>query len=290
MFLHPSGRQILLLQSYRDSRGKVRQRRLAGFSQPAQLDQHWQRLHQQFPHQRQRLQQLRERAVEMLAELPPSPAPRPRDHQSEIRRHARALLRLLAQGSLSSPELVALRARLEAGERTSSLEDLAENKLEQGELHDCAEILSLDPPNDRDSATRRAELWAELDLAEEGVRLLEQLPLADGWAHINRAALLLRTERLPETLESLSKGLALDPNVLPDLEQLRKGRAPQGYWHHYQHLWDETGRDFLMRLWKQTLVKIRTHQARQGRRFHRLVKARSQGWLLERTWERQRAH
>ena len=282
MFLSPSGRKILVLHSYRDSLGRVRQRRLGSFSDRAGMEQQWDQLEQHFPRQLRRLAQLRQQAEAMLEKLEPKSQARPREREAEARRHARALLRLLQQGSLKGPEFTALQARLAAQDTT--LEDLAEDKMDQGQHGECADILSFDPPKDRETASRRAALWVELGLAEEGLRLLDQLPQSDGWAQLNRAALQLHLGRGEDALATLSKGLALEPSVLADLERLRQGRPAQGYWRQFAHLWDEKGRDFLMRLWKQTLVRVRTFQARDGARFYTLIKPRSRGWLLERAW------
>ena len=283
MFLRSSGSRILILQSYRDGLGRVRQRRLGGFSTGAELERQWGELHQQFPHQRGQLNRLRKKASHMLQTLPPKGQPPRRSREAQLRRHARAMLRLLAQGVHldPAPEFTALRVRLES-EEEGAAEKLAEQRLRQGRPQECADLLSSAPPRDPETATRQAALWAEMGRAEEGLRLLEKLPKSNPWAQINRAALLLRLNKPEQALSCLSKGLALDTTVLPDLEQLRKGRAPQGYWSQFAALWDESGRDFLTRLSKQLLVRWRSAQVREGARFHTLVKARSQIWLLER--------
>ena len=76
MFLRKQGRQCLLLASYRDAQGRVRQRRLGAFRDRESLDRNWQHLSQTVPPREQkRLRELRPQAEALLEQFRPESTP-----------------------------------------------------------------------------------------------------------------------------------------------------------------------------------------------------------------------
>ena len=111
MFIRKQGRQCLILASYRDDQGRVRQRRLGAFRDRESLDRQWQHLSETLPERQQtRLSALRPQAEAVLEQLPPESTPL----RDKIRRATIHLLYLLSrQPQIElTPELRTLRTRL----------------------------------------------------------------------------------------------------------------------------------------------------------------------------------
>lgn len=297
MFLRQLGRQVLVLHSYRDGTGKVRQRCLGR----ARSRQEWCELEGRLAQEGERL---RPRALELLGES--GGEVRRRD---QLEKMAAALLRLLAEGEVPTPSLELLRLRLsgeggEASQRERSrlsprrkrfdpteeearpyLRALEEEAVGlQGQGSACLEVR-------RERAQTCRDLQGHTDYAWElgrqgrwglGAEAMLELPLGDAWSNFNRAALGWQQGELGSCLHHLFRGLARDPRMLLDLQKGRGREVASPYWEQYGERWGESGRRFL--LWVGEFQKVRYQLwrvARQGVRMRTLVKAHSCKILLE---------
>ena len=254
MFLRLCGKQVLILHSYRDGRGRVRHHhlgRILALHSEDELKEQWERIYRLYPTRSRRIRELWQQTLTLWRRLP-------KGGRQRLPNHTSVLERLLEQGTREF-------GRLEILETLAMRRQAREQR-------------------DRTTITRYARHLCDLGYGEACQREMERLPGSDGWALVNKAALLWRQHRKIEAFEAAMKGLARAPEILPSLELLHKGKrtSPDDYWQHYGELWGEAGRHFLLQLWNQTLVKCRTARMQEGARPRRLVKDHSRGWLRER--------
>ena len=309
MFIRKQGRQCLLLASYRDAQGRVRQRRLGAFRDRESLDRNWQHLSQTVPpRQQQRLQSLRPQAEALLEQLPSDSTPL----RDKIRRATRHLLNLLSQQPQTefSPELQTLRTRLQKQEppqadlpqraefqrsllsprRRSywaheaaiqpyvrSLQHIAQDLQQQGHLQESLAVqqqrMAL-THGDRAPLDSAALLHA-LGRPQEAHDLLTQVPPNDGWRDYHLATLCWQMERHAEAMPHLFRALTVEPEVASDPDH--------AYWRAYKGLWDEPSRRVLSDLASLPVIRFPRAQARKiGRTPRKLVPPVAHGWLLDR--------
>ena len=134
------------------------------------------------------------------------------------------------------------------------------------------------------SVTQYAQTLYEFGRIQECWDEMNRLPINDGWAQANKAALLWRNGQAVEAFDAMMAGLARAPEILPGLDDLQRGwkASPNSYWGLYGELWSQDGQRFLLQLWNQTLVKFRTARVREGQRPRRLIKDHSRSWVLQR--------
>lgn len=277
MFLRQHGRQVLLLHSYRDGLGQVRQRCLARFRDREGLELHWGHLQREFPAWRPQLDGLRPKAEAMVKDSPSPPA----DAGEPLQRATRALLRLLSQVSLEDPRVVAtvapLRARLGAGgesrqdppddlERHRSAIKPGRTRLDAAELQSAPYLGALmeralhlrERGQKREALAclrERMQLCPDLESTSlyafwQGGRrgacgALEKLAQADGARDYNLAALHFRAERYEEAVRALLQGIARRPAVA---QALQRGNEQDAYWNRYGYLWGDGARKFLLKV------------------------------------------
>lgn len=307
MFIRKQGRQCLILTSYRDGQGRVRQRRLGAFRDRESLEQHWQHLTQTLPPGQQiRLNALRPQAEALLNQIPAPATPL----QDRIRRATRSLLNLLSQQPQLdlSPDLRTLRTRLQdpplsglnqqaefqrsllsprrrrywAHEATiqpyvRTLQQVAEDHKQQGNLQESLAVqqqrmaLTVGDRAPLDSAA----LLHALGRVQEAHDLLTQVPASDGWRDYHLATLCWQMQRHPEAMQHLFRALTLAPDV---------GSNPgHAYWHNYANLWDEPSRRVLKDLARLPVIRVpRAWAYEKGRIPRKLVPPVAHGWLLHR--------
>ena len=307
MFLRKQGRQCLLLASYRDAQGRVRQRRLGAFRDRESLDRNWAHLSQALPpRQQRRLQSLRPQAEALLEQLPSDSIP----VGEKIRRATRHLLNLLSQQPEIelSPELQTLRIRLQepaqgdAPQRAEfersrlsprrrsywaheaaiqpyvrSLERVAQDLRQRGDLQESLAVqqqrMAL-THGDRAPLDSAALLHA-LGRLQEAHDLLAEVPLGNGWRDYHLATLCWQTERPAEAMPHFFRALTLDPEVASNPDH--------AYWHHYKGMWDEASRRVLNDLASLPVIRFPRARAREiGRTPRKLVPPVAHGWLLDR--------
>ena len=307
MFIRKQGRQCLLLASFRDAQGRVRQRRLGAFRDRESLDRQWQHLSQTVPPREQkRLRELRPKAEALLEQLPPDPTPLP----DKIRRATCHLLNLLSQQPQTelSPELQTLRTRLQEPAQgdlpqraefqrsllnprrrsywahdaavqpyVRSLEHVAQELQKQGDLRQSLAVqqqrMAL-THGDR-APLESAALLHGLGRLQEAHDLLTRVPLGDGWRDYHLATLCWQMQRQPEAMQHLFRALTLDPEVASD--------SDHAYWTAYKGLWDEPSRRVLRDLASLPVIRFPRARARQiGRTPRKLVPPVAHGWLLDR--------
>ncbi len=276
MFVRRSGRQLLLLSSYRDDRGKVCQRRLAAFRDRASLDEHLPRLVPAAA-----LQRLRDRALALLEEIRPARKP----PQQRLRSGARALLNLLAQQpQLEAVEEVQLLHQRLRGEPilqrrrywaqdpqvqawAQAQEQQALELEQRGLFEQSLEVylrrLSL-IQGDR-TPLRAARLLQRLGRTQQALEVVHTMAPGDAWRDYHLATLCWQLGRYQQAMEHFYRALKAEPQLSPL------------YWREYAEMWDEPSRRVLADLTR--LPVIRT-VLRVGGRTQ--VPRISRGWLLDR--------
>jgi hypothetical protein len=309
MFLRVLGRQCLVLTSYRDGYGKVRQRRLGSFRNRDSFERIWRELAAD-PACRVQLKQLRPKAESLLATLPEV------DTRSKARRAVRSLLHILATepNCVLESELEQLRQRLQSQPPADAQQkvDWERSRLSPRRRH-------LDPQTTFAQALQeRAKQWEEegeleqglrdrqelaertpgemvqLDYAaalqrvgrgEQAERVLSAMSAQHPWRNLSLANLYWRRGEASLCLDFLLKALARDRQVARVLDRQKRGQRlfpdtheGQEYWTRFGDLWDEAGREFLLCVAQQP--PVRSTRARRPQ-VHKLVSPISVGWLLD---------
>ncbi len=276
MFVRRLGRQLLLLASYRDDRGKVCQRRLAAFRDRASLEEHLPKL---VP--AGHVERLRDRALALLEEIRPARKP----PQERVRGGARALLHLLVhQPELEAVEEVRVLQRRLLGEpvvggrrywaQDPEIQAWAEAQeqeaLELEQRGRWEESLGVylrrmsRVEGDR-TPLRAARLLHRLGRVEEALEVVAAMAPGDAWREYHRATLCWQLGRCEEAMGHFYRALKAEPALSPQ------------YWREYADMWDEPSRRVLGDLMR--LPVIRTVLRAGGRTQ---VPRVSRGWLLDR--------
>lgn len=143
----------------------------------------------------------------------------------------------------------------------------------------CAERARMDP-------TPEALLdWSEAlhrsGRPEQALEAVRRIPATDRRRFYHEAAALLELGRQQEALQPLLRALARDRKPAQQLRRLEKVGSP--YWERYGALWGPAARDFLLRVEKELMVRVRlTWLESDGRRVTRLVPRHAQRFLLAR--------
>lgn len=174
--------------------------------------------------------------------------------------------------------MLAERERLEPYNRTLSL--LAEVYRRRGRFRRAVEVgaerVRLDPSPDAlldwSEALHRG---GDPQAALEAVR---RVPATDRRRFYHEAAALLELGREREALQPLLRAMARDRKPA---QELRRVGSP--YWERYGPLWGPSARDFLRRVEKELMVRVRlTWLESDGRRITRLVPRHAQAVLRAR--------
>jgi len=288
VYIRRMGRRLLVLQSYRDGRSKVCQRRWGHFVDSAGLTKLCQDLrgHLSCP----QLSQLRERGEELLRELPALARKEERRHQ--VTGLAKRLIHAIDEGiELETAELTALRQRLETG-AVSRLGSRRRN-LEEHEASDYVQALEQQLQEQGPSLTvleerarvghnpmRRLELGAHLQASGQlerardvYARLSKRVPAR----HYQLASLAWADRDYRKALDHLCQGFVEDL----DFEQTRQGKGL--YWQQFGPHWGEAGRAFFLEVGASTLVRMNLGRVRRmGVRVRRLLPSVSEPWFLPR--------
>lgn len=314
MFLRRSGRQVLLLHSYRDGLGRVRQRCLARMRHLGDWEE-FRRLHPDW-HRLEPLQPKVEELLQGKAEVQAG---------DRLEKAAANLLRLLSEApeGLDTPSLQALKRRLakvpeSVGEeqvlswrsrlsprrrRFDPCEDPVRSCTQA--LEEWAERLTRDGQESLPALATRAQLCPDLEgksqyawrLAEVGqvkasLEVLVELPGGDAWTNCNRAALCWRNGDFASCLDFVLRSLARAPQILGALERQQKGwKALPGqdgseYWERFGSLWDDAGRKFILGLAQIQGVRYQISRIqRQGVKMRSLLKPHTRERALSRALE-----
>jgi tetratricopeptide (TPR) repeat protein len=309
MFLRVIGRQCLVLTSYRDGRGKVRQRQLGSFRNRETFERSWRELGQD-PAHRPQLEKLREQAESLLPSLSTS------DPGGKVKRAVRTLLHILATEpeSVCEADLQLLRQRLQGeppadgqqkvewersrlsprrhhlGPQNSfaqSLQDWAEQLEKRGKTTDglrARQELAERIPGQMAQIEYAAALQ-KMGQFEQAIQILEATNSQHAWRNLGLASLYWQQGQAGKCLEFMLKALARDGQVAKVLDRQQRGLKPspdtlegQEYWSRFGDLWDEAGRQFLLCVAMQPVVRARRERRP---RIDKLVSPISRGWLLE---------
>jgi hypothetical protein len=315
MFIRKRGRLCLILTSYRDGQGKVRQRRLGHFRDRETLERAWASLSDSGLGTS--LASLRPRAEQLLEELGGS------EPHRRAKKSSRSLLALLADypelAQLDEVKQLALRLQPEpvpgsgeeslrrkveweavrlhprrhkygpgeaglAGYLKSKLE-LSQHLRQQGlagleELRATAEEL----PESLASLDYAAQLHCLGEL-EQAKQFLLQLPRELAWRDFNLAACYWSQAESAAALRHLLAALSRDEWVWEALDAQfrgRRGGLGQPYWDRYGQLWDEAGRRFFLTIARLPGVRFNRSEARrEGRRPRKLMPDFTHKWILQ---------
>jgi len=276
MFVRKSGRQCLLLASYRDDRGKVCQRKLASFRDRASVDAH---LHRLVP--AAALDRLRSKALAILDAIGPARKP---PHE-RLRRGARTLLNVLTQRpELEAVEEVGLLRRRLRGEPVVSgrrywaqdpevqacgqaLERQARELEQQGLLEESLVVVRQrgDLIRGDRAPLQAARLLQRLRRTQEAFEAVAAMEPGDAWREYHLATLSWQLGRQEEAMGHFYRALRREPTVSPL------------YWQQYDSLWDEPSRRVLNDLVRLPLIR---GVLRAGPRTR--VPRLARGWLLDR--------
>lgn len=305
MFLRKSGRQCLLLSSYRDAQGRVRQRRLGSFRDVASLERE---LHRLVPPDR--LAPMRATARQILEQLP-----RPKTSVREAtRRTAQALLNLLSQRPEldDTEEVQRLRERLQSPcsqspsqrervrlsprRRHYWAQDAAVQAYTQALDGEALELkqqhrleASLKLYQQRLALTRGdrtplqvAQILHQLGRLEEARDVVAHMPPGDPWREYHLATLHWQLQQPTQAMKHFDRALTLAPEIAEGLPD--PGKAPsQAYWRDYLELWDLPSRRVLADLAQLPVIRGERRRARDlGRTPRRLIPVVAQGWILDR--------
>jgi len=307
MFFRPWGRQVLLLHSYRDQEGRVRQQRLRCFNSFEEFRQavgDWERLQAELSEhgaeRRVNWEGLRRRALELCARLPEGSASRLR--QGKVRSMARGLARALedpanhcgievelqriqARITLDPMPLTQARARLpqqrgsfHAGHPQvqayrDQLLSWGEQLWRQGDLQGALEVhaqWAKDCP-DSEARNRYGALLQLLGRDDEALAQYARQPALEATSRYHKVALLHARNRLSEAMDTLLEAMLREPSVVEELE--RPGPHPEGYWSRYACLWSPAAREFALRVYSLMAVKSRLREMRtRGHRPRYLIR------------------
>ncbi len=309
VFLRVIGRQCLVLSSFRDGYGRVRQRQLASFRNRESMERTWRELGAD-PDHRVQLEQLQEQAESLLSGLSTS------DVGSKASRAVRSLLHILATEPESVPEadLELLRRRLQSeppadeqqkvswersrlsprrrrlGPQPSfaqSMQGWAEQLEKQGRVPDGLRVR-------QELAERIPGEMAQVDYAaalqragqsQEALGVLQATPAQHPWRNLGLASLYWQQGQAEKCLQFVLKALARDGQVARVLDRQKRGLGPsfdtqqgQEYWRRFGDLWDEAGREFLLCVAQQPVVRAKPERRR---RVDKWISPVAHHWLLE---------
>ena len=305
MFLRQWGRQCLLLSSYRDAQGRVRQRRLGSFRDVAAVDRE---LHRLVPPER--VAPLRAAAVTILEQIP-----RPKSSLKEAtRRTAKALLNLLSRAPEldNCEEVLRLRERLQdpgsqspsQRERvrlsprrqyywtqdeavqayTEALDREALELNQRGRLEASLTLYQQRLALTRGDRTplRVAQLLHQLGRLEEAREVVVSMPPGDPWREYHLATLHWQLQQHPQAMRHFDRALTLTPQVAAALPKPGQ-ESPEPYWRDHLEMWDLPSRRVLADLARLPVLRgARKRASESGRIPRRLLPAAAQDWLLDR--------
>ena len=277
MFLRKRANRVLLLQSYRDGEGKVRQARLGHFLsvQEARDSLRSQVWRDDFSRRNVGLkvdwEQLLEQANQLPGEIPRPVNPRPLElraeealstflrlwpqledaqRKSEIADLLRERLRLM-EASESELEAVQLRAETALEPRRvqrqdgsadlylKTLGDRATQLQEQGRMEEACGLLERRATMNP-TEPHLAEYGAALQIlgrSEEAIAQYRRISRTNPVRHYNLASLYCNAGRMDEALTAVMNGLVRDSQVARATTALREGRTPD----HGKEYWDKFG-------------------------------------------------
>lgn len=305
MFLRKSGRQCLLLSSYRDARGRVRQRRLGSFRDEASLDRELARL---VPPEQ--LASKRAAALKLLEQIP-----QPKTSVREAtRRTINRLLNLLSrQPELDNgEELQRLRERLQCPDSqvpsqrerirlsprrryywsqdsdvqayTEALDREALELQQRGRLEASLKLYQQRLEMTRGDRTplRAAQLLHQLGRTEEARDLVAQTPPGDSWREYHLATLHWQLQQHVQAMKHFDRALTLAPEIAEGLRKSDQNQS-QAYWREYLQMWDLPSQRVLADLARLPVIRGARFRARElGRTPRKLIPAVAHGWLLDR--------
>lgn len=311
MFFRPWGRKVLLLHSYRDQEGRVRQLRLRCFPSVEEFRQavgDWERLQADLSEhcadRRVDWEGLHRRALDLCARLPERSARRPA--QGKVKSMARGLARALedpASHSEIEVELQRIQARI-ARQPTPLTRARATLPQQRGSFHPCdpqvhtyrdhlrswgeqlwdggdlqaaLEVHAqwVEDCPDSEARSRYGALLQLLGFDEEALAQYARQPAREATSRYHKVALLHARNRLSEALDTLLEAMLREPSIVYELERLERGvhPRPEGYWSRYACLWSPAAREFALRVYSLMAVKSRLRRMRtQGGRPRYLIR------------------
>ncbi len=265
------GKKILLLHSYRDGTGKVRQRRLGDFANPREAvrqlrDKKWrQQLAASYP----QLEFEGERLLERARVLLQSPAAR-RTQKSREATPASRRGCWHPDDPSAAGHLQTLRETVERLQNAGLLEEACAAQAELARSFPGQQAWV-----DHGVLLQRLGRW------DEAVQEYSRLPYRDSLRHYQIASALCARGNPEESLEHVFRALTWDRKIADGLLKVEKGQEA-AYWRLYGDLWTPDAKKFLLAVYNQSVVKMVLARAhRQGVKPRRLFRGHAISVILE---------
>lgn len=169
-----------------------------------------------------------------------------------------------------------------------ALDQLVEAARQRGHQQEEAQILGerVKACPDSRGLLQYGALLQKLGQHHQAMESYQRVPDSEGPRHYNLGAACWQLGEFEQALVHLLRGMARQPEIAEALVRLHQGKEARNgadYWLEYGHLWDGLGREFLLTIAGQHLVRRRVRQAREsGVKVRSLVPPSSRVWLLER--------